>query len=352
MKIAQVSPLYESVPPQAYGGTERVVSYLTEALVEQGHEVTLFASGDSVTSARLVAGCDYALRLDANCRDRMVHHIYMLELVRQMAHRFDIIHFHCDYLHFPISRRMKTAHATTLHGRLDMPELQRLYIEFQDIPLVSISESQRGPLEFANWQGVVHHGLPENLYRFVDRPEPYMVFVGRISPEKQVDHAIAIAKAAGMKLKVAAKVDDADRRYYEAEIAHLFEDPMVEFLGEIDEAGKQEVIGHATALLFPINWCEPFGLVMIESFACGTPVIAYRRGSVNEVMRDGVSGYVVEDLAGACEAVRSVGELDRSACRRYFEQRFTAGRMASDYVAIYERLAQTRIRSLTNEATA
>jgi len=342
MRIAQVAPLYESVPPKYYGGTERVVSYLTEELVAQGHDVTLFASGDSVTRARLVAPCRRSLRLDRHCVDQLAHHILMLEQVVQ-HHRenpFDIVHFHVDYLHFPVSRHQRMVHVTTLHGRLDIPDLVPLYREFREMPLVSISNAQREPLAWANWQATVYHGLPHNLYRFRSAPGDYLAFLGRISPEKRVDRAIEIARRVGMPLRIAAKVDQVDRDYFEGSIEPLLRDPSIEFLGEIGDGEKDEFLGNAYALLFPIDWPEPFGLVMIEAMACGTPVIAYARGSVTEVMEQGTTGFVVQGLEDAVEAVRRVPRLSRDRCREVFEQRFTAERMAADYVRVYERLLQ------------
>ncbi len=340
MKIALVAPLYESVPPRLYGGTERVVSYLTEELVRQGHEVTLFASGDSVTSAELVPACPAALRLDASCRDQMAHHIALLETVFQQVHRFDLVHFHIDYLHYPLSRRHSFVHLTTLHGRLDIPDLRPLYREFADMPLVSISDAQRRPLPWVNWQATVYHGLPEGEFTFRPRPGKDLVFLGRISPEKGVDRAIEIAQRTGMHLRIAAKVDRADRDYFAEVIQPLLRKagPRVEFVGEVGGADKNRFLGDACALLFPIDWPEPFGLVMIEAMACGTPVIAFRRGSVPEVMEDGVTGFVVEDMDGAVRAVERVPGLDRAGCRRVFEERFSAGRMARNYLAVYRRL--------------
>jgi glycosyltransferase involved in cell wall biosynthesis len=341
VRIAQVAPLYESVPPKLYGGTERVVSYLTEELVRQGHEVTLFASGDSITRAELVPACPRALRLDEACVDRLAPHFVMLERVLRQAHRFDVIHFHIDYLHYPLSRRQSVAHVTTLHGRLDLPELPALYDIFPDVPVVSISDAQRRPLPQANWQATVYHGLPDTL-RLRERPGDYLAFLGRISPEKRVDRAVEIARRAGMKLKVAAKIDAVDRDYFRAEVEPLFRDPMVEYVGEIGERDKGEFLGNAHALLFPIDWPEPFGLVMIEAMACGTPVVAYRRGSVPEVIDDGVTGFVVEDVEEAVLAVAKAGFLDRARVRRVFDERFSAARMASDYVAVYRRLIAGR----------
>ncbi|GIX47225.1 MAG: glycosyl transferase [Candidatus Tectimicrobiota bacterium] len=342
MRIAQVAPLYESVPPKLYGGTERVVSYLTEELVRQGHEVTLFASGDSQTRARLVSPCARALRLDARCRDPLVYHILMLEQVFREAADFDLIHFHIDYLHFPLVRRQLTPALTTLHGRLDLPDLVPLYREFGDLPVVSISNAQRQPLPWLNWQGTVYHGLPPDLYTFQPQPGSYLAFLGRISPEKRPDRAIDIALRTGMPLKIAAKVDRVDRAYFEEVIRPRLRHPLVEYLGEIGEAEKNAFLGNAYALLFPVDWPEPFGLVMIEALACGTPVIAYRCGSVPEVLEHGVTGYIVDGLEEAVRAVERIPLLSRQQCRQVFEARFSVARMARDYLAIYERLRHTR----------
>jgi glycosyltransferase involved in cell wall biosynthesis len=346
LRIAQVSPLYESVPPTTYGGTERVVSYITEELVRQGHDVTLFASGDSVTAARLVPVSPRALRLlGRGCIDPLTHHILLLERVCQESPKFDIIHYHIDYMHFAISRRLGVPHVTTLHGRLDLPDLVPLYKEYRDMPLISISDAQRGPIHWANWQGTVHHGLPPDLFRFHAGAGDYLGFLGRISPEKRVDRAIEIARRTKRQLKVAAKVDKADLQYFRKEIEPLFKanKQFVEFVGEIGGTAKEEFLGNAAALLFPIDWPEPFGLVMIESMACGTPVIAYRRGSVPEVIDHGVSGFVVDDEDGAVEAVRRLPELSRQRCRQVFEQRFLAERMTRDYLQLYRRcLSQGR----------
>jgi glycosyltransferase involved in cell wall biosynthesis len=337
VRIAQVSPLYESVPPTLYGGTERVVSYLAEELVRQGHQVTLFASGDSRTSAELVAACPRALRLDRSCRDQMAAHVLMLEQVSQQAERFDLIHFHCDYLHFPLSRRRGWRHVTTLHGRLDIPELVPIYQEFRDVPLVSISDAQRRPLPWVNWQGTVYHGLPGDLFTFRERPGSYLAFLGRISPEKRPDRAVEVARRLGVPLKIAAKVDAADALYFHKEIEPLLREagPLVEFVGEIGGAAKDAFLGGACALLFPIDWPEPFGLVMIEALACGTPVVACRCGSVPEVLEDGVTGFVVDGVEEAVAAVRRVASLSRRRCRQVFEERFSAARMARDYLRIY-----------------
>lgn len=338
MKIAQIAPLYEAVPPLLYGGTERVVSYLTEELVSQGHEVTLFASGDSLTSARLASCCKKALRLDSSCVDPIPHHLLMLEQLYDMSREFDVLHFHIDYLHFPLSRLHRAVHLTTLHGRLDIADLVPLYREFTDLPVVSISDAQRRPLSWINWRGTVYHGLPPDLLAFNEKGGDYLAFLGRISPEKGVEAAIDIARRSGIALKIAAKVDKVDVPYYETEIKPLLDGPLVEFLGEIGEKDKQEFLGNALSLLFPIRWEEPFGLVMIESMACGTPVIAFNRGSVAEVIGDGVSGFVVDDVDQAVRAAALVGGLSRAGCRKYFEERFVAARMASDYLALYREL--------------
>ena len=353
MRIAQVAPLFESVPPQAYGGTERIVHYLTEALVDVGEEVTLFASGDSRTSAELVPFCPRSLRLDASCRDPIAPHIVMLEEVARRADEFDIVHFHCDYLHYPLSRRCGYRHVTTLHGRLDMPELQPLYREFADVPVVSISNAQRKPLPLANWITTVPHGLPADLYSGNERPGDYLAFLGRISPEKGLDRAIEIALRVGIPLRVAAKVDRADREYYRARIEPLFKraGKLVDFIGEIGDRQKQDFLGQARALLFPIDWPEPFGLVMIEAMACGTPVIAFDCGSVPEVIDDGVTGFIVSSVDEAVEAVGRLVEIDRGSCRRVFERRFTAPRMANDYLNVYRTVAERRSSDARRGAT-
>jgi glycosyltransferase involved in cell wall biosynthesis len=338
MRIAQVAPLYESVPPKYYGGTERVVSYLTEELVRRGHEVTLFASGDSETNARLVPACRRSLRLDKRYQGQMAHHFVMLERVFQRAGEFDIIHFHVDYLHFPLSRREAVTHVTTLHGRLDIPDLVPLYQEFREMQVISISNSQREPLPRANWQATIYHGLPRDIYRFHPQSGSYLTFLGRISPEKRVDRAIEIAKQVGMPLKIAAKIDQVDKDHFESVISPLLRNAPVEFVGEIGEVEKDEFLGNAYALLFPIDWPEPFGLVMIEAMACGTPVVAYRGGAVPELVEQGHTGFIVESLEDAVEAVRQVAQLSRKRCREVFEQRFTATRMARDYMHQFERL--------------
>ena len=318
MRIAQVAPLYESVPPKYYGGTERVVSYLTEELVRQGHEVTLFASGDSITKARLVPACRRSLRLDERCVDQMAHHLVMLEHVFARTADFDIVHFHVDYMHFPLSRRDRITHVTTLHGRLDVPDLVPLYQEFREMPVISISNGQRQPLPRANWQATVYHGLPAEKYRFRAEPGRYLAFLGRISPEKRVDRAIEIAKQVGMPLKIAAKIDRVDKDYFDVVIAPLLRNSLVEFVGEIGEREKDEFLGNAYALLLPIDWPEPFGLVMIEAMACGTPVVAYRGGAVPELVEHGHNGFVVERLEDAVEAVRQLAQLSRKRCREVF----------------------------------
>jgi glycosyltransferase involved in cell wall biosynthesis len=338
MRIAQVAPLTESVPPRLYGGTERVVAWLTDELVRQGHQVTLFATGDSKTSARLIAPWPSALRFSGSGFDDLAPHVLMLEEVSRRAHEFDIIHFHVAHLHYPLARHLAAAHLTTLHGRLDIAELKPLYDAFSDIPVVSISDAQRAPLPQAGWTGTVHHGLPVDLLRFHPAPGTYLAFLGRISSEKRVDRAIAIATACGQRLRIAAKVDRADRVYFEREIRHLLDHPLIEFVGEIDEAQKPDFLGHASALLFPIDWPEPFGIVMIEALACGVPVVAFRGGSVPEIIDHGVTGFVVDSLDEAIAATRRVGSLDRCRCRAVFERRFSVTRMASDYVRVYERL--------------
>jgi len=338
MRIAQVAPLYESVPPKLYGGTERVVSWLTEELVAQGHEVTLFASGDSLTTARLVPACPQALRLNSSCIDQLAHHVHLIQQVVHERDEFDLIHFHIDYLHFPLSRSERLPQVSTLHGRLDIPDLAPLYREFSEMPVVSISAAQRIPLPWINWQGTVLHGLAENSFEPFTEPGNYLAFLGRVSPEKGVDHAIEIAKRSGIPLKVAAKVDRADQEYYENHIKPMLEHDLIEFVGEITESEKNEFLGNARALLFPICWHEPFGIVMIEAMACGLPVIAYPRGSVPEIIEDGVTGFLAHDVNSAVQAVMRIPEIDRAVCRHEFEKRFTATRMAEDYLSIYERI--------------
>lgn len=335
MRIAQVAPLIESVPPRLYGGTERVVFYLTEELARQGHEVTLFASGDSRTRARLVPCTPRALRLDPSVREPLPHQLLQLTEVRRQAHRFDVIHFHTDLLHCPLFEDIAERTVTTLHGRLDLPDLQPFYRVFGHMPLVSISDAQRAPMPPVNWVGTVHHGLPLDLYRFRAVPANYVAFLGRISPEKRPDRAVEIARRAGVPLRVAAKVDVVDRKYFHTRIESLLAEPHITFLGEIGEGGKGDFLGGARALLCPVDWPEPFGLVMIEAMACGTPVIAFRNGSVPEVVEDGVTGFVVDTIEGAADAVQAAVHLDRRQIRRRFEERFSIARMARDYVAVY-----------------
>jgi glycosyltransferase involved in cell wall biosynthesis len=335
LRIAQISPLCESVPPKLYGGTERVVSYLTEALVHLGHDVTLFASADSRTAARLVPCCPSALRLDGGCVDQLPHHLIMLEEVLRRSDEFDILHFHIDYLHFGHSRRHALTQVTTLHGRLDIPDLVPLYREFSEMPVISISHSQQKPLLHANWVGTVHHGLPVNLYREKEDPGNYLAFLGRISPEKRVDRAIEIALRSEMPLKIAAKVDNVDKDYFNTTIRPLLDHSLIDFIGEIGEGEKEDFLGGAHALLFPIDWPEPFGLVMIEAMACGTPVIAWPNGSIPEIIEDGVSGFLVESIDEAVAAVEKINSLSRHRCREEFERRFSALRMAADYVRLY-----------------
>jgi glycosyltransferase involved in cell wall biosynthesis len=346
MRIAQVAPLVESVPPQQYGGTERIVSYLTEELVRQAHDVTLFASGDSVTAARLVPVCRRSLRLDERCMDQIAHHVVLLEQVSQRAREFDVIHFHIDYLHFPVSRLLRIPHVTTLHGRLDLPDLAPLYDQFRDMPVLSISNSQREPLPWANWQATIYHGLPKDLFRFRAEPGGYLAFLGRICPEKRVDRAIEIAKRTGIPLKIAAKIDPVDKRYFKRVVEPLLRDSSIaEWVGEISDEQKDEFLGNAYALLFPIDWPEPFGLVMIEAMACGTPVIAYDGGAVSEVVEEGRTGFIVKELEDAIKAVRRVPELSRARCREVFEKRFTSTRMARDYVKVYNRVIGRHVKA-------
>ena len=338
MKIAQVAPLYESVPPRYYGGTERVVSYLTEALVKLGHDVTLYASGDSVTEADLRPACRRSLRLDKTSTEPFADHVLLAERIFQEAEEFDVVHSHIDYLAFPLLRRMATPHVTTLHGRLDIPNLRDLFREFKDEPVISISKHQQLPLSWANWQGTILHGLPEKLYSLREEPGRYLAFLGRISPEKRVDRAIQIALRSGLPLKIAAKVDKPDQEYFETKIKPLLEHKDIEYIGEIGEAEKAAFLGGACALLFPIDWPEPFGLVMIEAMACGTPVIAFPHGSVPEIVEHGVTGFLVRDVNEAINAVARLRRLSRRKCREKFEARFTSTRMAREYVGLFEQL--------------
>lgn len=337
MKIAQVSPLFESVPPKFYGGTERIVSYLTEELVAQGHEVTLFASGDSKTSANLVPVIPNSIRPDMVRPSWLVHHSVEMDLVADLASNFDIIHFHTDYLHFPISRHLHIPHVTTMHGRLDLPELGPLFKHFSTLPLVSISKNQRVPIPSARWIDTIYHGLPPDLYACGAGGGGYFLFLGRICQEKRVDRAIEIARHCGMPLYIAAKIDEADRVYFNEVVRPLMNDPLVKYIGEVGEHEKQVLLQNAHALLFPIDWPEPFGLVMIEAFACGTPVVAYRNGSTPEIMVDGVTGFLVSNQDEAVMAARNIGSIDRKRCRETFDRRFTVERMAAAYARVYER---------------
>lgn len=340
MRIGQIAPLFEAVPPKLYGGTERVVSNLTEELVAMGHDVTLFASGDSVTTATLDAVWPQAIRLDPSVRDWVAAYNRMLELVARRAHEFDVLHFHIDYFPFSLFSRLGTPFVTTLHGRLDLPEFAEVYNLFPHVPVVSISDHQRRPLPRIGWVGTVLHGLPAKLLTPKPVKQEYLAFLGRVSPEKGLDKAIRIAAAAGMKLKVAAKVDKADQDYYDNEIKPLLAQGHVEFIGEINDHQKADFLSAAHALVFPIDWPEPFGLVMIESIACGTPVIAFNRGSVPEVIDDGVTGFIVENEAEAIAAIGKLGTLDRARVRSVFDTRWTARRMAEDYLDVYERISR------------
>jgi glycosyltransferase involved in cell wall biosynthesis len=339
MKIAQIAPLMESVPPRLYGGTERIVAYLTDELVRLGHQVTLFASADSITAADLVGCASTALRLDRNVHDPLPYYMLMLDKVRELAEEFDILHFHIDQLHFPLFRQMAGRTVTTLHGRQDCPDLKPLYLGFSEMPLVSISNGQRRQIANANLVATVHHGIPTNLHEPIYNPRGgYVAFLGRISPEKRPDRAIRIARTLGIPLKIAAKVDKVDEPYFREQIAPLLGDPGVEFIGEINEHNKTDFLGEARALLFPIDWPEPFGLVMIEAMACGTPVLAFRHGSVSEIVDQGVTGAVVDTMEEAVMLLPQVLALDRRAVRRRFEQRFSSARMATDYVTLYRSL--------------
>jgi len=339
MRIAQIAPLHEAVPPKLYGGTERVVSFLTEELVAQGHDVTLFASGDSVTTAKLKSVWPRALRLDPAIRDPIAPHMLLMEAVRRQAGEFDVLHFHMDYWPFSLFGRQRTPFVTTMHGRLDLAELAPVFDMFPNVPIVSISDAQRRPLPQANYVSTVQHGLPHDLLTPQPGPKDYLAFLGRIAPEKGPDRAIRIARACGIPLKMAAKVDRADQVYFDSVIRPMLAGGGVELIGEINDAQKPEFLSGAMALLTPIDWPEPFGLVMIEAMACGTPVIAFNRGSVPEIVEDGVSGYIVEDETGAMAAVNRLSRLSRATVRQRFEARFTARRMAEDYVSIYRSLA-------------
>jgi glycosyltransferase involved in cell wall biosynthesis len=357
MKIAQIAPLCESVPPKLYGGTERIVSYLTEELVRQGHDVTLFASGDSITTAKLVPCSDMALRLNPAVKDHLPHHLAMLEEIRRCADDFDVLHFHVDLIHAPLVGDFLDRTVTTLHGRLDLPDLQPFYRTFPELPVVSISRSQRKPMPPVNWAGNVYHGMPRDLLSFHKYPRDggYLAFLGRISPEKRPDRAIEIAATAGLPLKIAAKVDKVDQGYWDGVIAPMVRaNPNVQYIGEISEREKAGFLGNARALLFPIDWPEPFGLVMIEAMACGTPVIAFKCGSVPEVLDDGITGFIVRSVDQAVAAVRRVGDIDRDQVRATFERRFSVERMARDYLSIYRslpgvRMGAARLRRLKAE---
>ncbi|MCP3708988.1 glycosyltransferase family 4 protein [Paraburkholderia sp. CNPSo 3274] len=345
MRIAQIAPLTESVPPKLYGGTERAVSYITEALVELGHDVTLFASGDSLTSAKLEPVWPRALRLDPGIRDRIAPHMLLMEMVRRQANQFDVLHFHMDYYSFSVFKRQETPFVTTLHGRLDLPEQQPVFDTFNTAPVISISNAQRQPMPQARWLRTVYHGLPETLYTPQPVEQRYLAFLGRISPEKRVDTAIRIAGRCGLPIRIAAKVDEADREYFERDIKPLLGLPHVEYVGEINDSQKAEFLSGAHALLFPIDWPEPFGLVMIEAMACGTPVIAFNRGAVPEVVEEGVTGFIVEDEIGAVAAVNRISRVPRTGVRRRFEERFTSHRMAQEYVQAYEAVIRANKRS-------
>jgi glycosyltransferase involved in cell wall biosynthesis len=355
MHIAQIAPLTEAIPPKLYGGTERVVSWLTEELIALGHEVTLFASGDSVTSAQLEAVWPRALRLDGSVRDPNALHMLMLEKVYRRAVDFDFLHFHLDYYPFSLFSRQATPFVTTLHGRLDLPEHQPVFDEFSTIPVISISNAQRRPLPQARWVRTVHHGLPEKLLTPRLTKPSYFAFLGRIAPEKGIDRAIRIAEHCGMPLKVAAKVDNVDREYFEEQIHPMMKAANIEYIGEINDAEKSEFLSGAMVLLVPIDWPEPFGLVMIEAMACGTPVIAFNRGSVPEVIDDGLTGFVVEDINGAIGAVDRLHHLSRAKIRKRFEERFTARRMAQDYLSVYRSMTDSvarRLRLVADDAPA
>jgi glycosyltransferase involved in cell wall biosynthesis len=340
LRIAQVAPLYESVPPRLYGGTERVVSWLTEELVNMGHDVTLFASGDSQTRARLVPVCPTSLWRDPDIRETLPQHVRMVETVFRNLSQFDVIHFHCDYIHFPFVHRLPCANLTTLHGQIHLHDVEALFRMYAHLPLVSISDAQRRPLPDADWQATIYHGLPRDLHTFQPCAANYLAFLGRTSPEKGLERAIEIARIAGMPLKIAAKIYDEDRAYFQNTIAPLLHKyhSFVEFIGEVGGERKNEFLRGAAALLFPIDWSEPFGLVMIEALACGTPVIGWRNGSVPEIVEHSVTGFVVESIGKAVECVRRIPEIDRTQCRRSFEKRFDSRRMALQYVNVYRRL--------------
>jgi glycosyltransferase involved in cell wall biosynthesis len=346
MRIAQIAPLTEAIPPKLYGGTERVVSWLTEELVEFGHEVALFASGDSVTSATLEPIWPRALRLDGTVRDANALHMVMLEHVRRRAADFDFLHFHLDYYPFSLFARQSTPFVTTLHGRLDLPEHQPVFATFSDVPVISISNAQRRPVPQARWLRTVHHGMPERLLTPTGVRPSYLAFLGRIAPEKGVDKAIRIARRSGIPLKITAKVDRTDRDYFEELIKPMLEGPGVEFIGEIGDKDKSDFLSGALALLVTIDWPEPFGLVMIEAMACGTPVLAFNRGSVPEIVEDGLTGFIVEDELSAGGVLDPLLALPRDKVRRRFEERFTARRMANDYLDAYRALSGMEVPHL------
>lgn len=344
MKIAQIAPLAESVPPRLYGGTERIVSYLTDELVRLGHKVTLFASGNSITSAHLVPCASMALRLDSKVRDPIPYYMLMLDRVRERAEEFDILHFHIDQFHFPLFRPIARQTLTTLHGRQDLPDLKPLYVGFSDMPLVSISNHQRNPIAASNFVATVYHGLPPDLLKPCYNPRGgYLAFLGRISPEKGPDRAIEIAHRLGLPLKIAAKIDKVDEAYFHQRIVPLLNQPGIEFIGEINEFGKSKFLGEARALLFPVDWPEPFGLVLIEAMACGTPVLAFRQGSVPEIVDPGVTGTIVNSVEEAVCRLPQTLMLDRRKVRRRFEERFSATRMAKDYLAVYRSLLRRQL---------
>jgi glycosyltransferase involved in cell wall biosynthesis len=347
MRIAQIAPLAEPVPPTYYGGTERVVSGLTEELVRRGHEVVLFASGDSCTAAELVACCPRSLRLDTRVIDPLAYTIVQMEMVRRRAREFDIIHNHIDYIAFPLSRAVATPMVTTLHGRLDLEDLTPIYATFPDVRVISISDAQRTPFPAARWLGTVYNGIDPARYTFQERPGRYLAFLGRISPEKGVEPAIEVARAVGLPLRIAAKVDPADQAYFAERIEPLLRGPGIEYLGEIDDAGKSELLGGALAYLFPIDWPEPFGITMVEAMACGTPVIAMNRGSVPEVVVHGRTGFICESMRGMIDAVSRVDRLSRLACRRHVEQKFSIPRMTDGYEAAYRAAVGERVRAGT-----
>jgi len=343
MRIAQVSPLIESVPPKYYGGIERIVAYLTEELITQGHDVTLFASGDSATTAPLVSVVDDALRL-GNLDDPLPYHILLLEALAKRRHEFDVVHYHLGFEHFPLARHMGTPNVTTQHGRLDLTGIQIMLREFADLPVVSISNHQRRPIPDANWIETVSNGIPEDLFTYQSKAGNYLAFLGRASPEKGLHTALEIAEACGMDLKIAAKVDKVDEEYFAQRVQPFLKQPNVEFLGEIAETEKNDLLGNAAAMLFPIDWPEPFGLVMIEAMACGTPVIAFRRGSVPEVIDHGKTGFIVQSIEEAVTAVGKIDTISRQHCRDVFTERFTSKCMANGYLDVYKKLIETTNR--------